>query len=328
MDGAYSPDGTQLAYVPIDQWQQAWKRYRGGQTTPIWIATLADSSVEKIPRNNSNDFNPMWVGDTVYFLSDRNGPVTLFAYDTKSKQVTEAVKNERPGLQVGFRGPGRHRLRAVRRAASLRPEDRARRKPVNVKLAGDLSGGPAAFSQTRAAMRSAHAAISPTGARAVFEAHGEILTVPAEKGDMRNLTNTPAVEERDPAWSPDGKSIAYFSDESGEYALQIRGQNGMGEVTQHRSGQSAVVSLRRAGRRTARKSPTPTRRLNLWYVDLEKGDAGAGGHGYLCRSRGARTRRGRRTASGSPIPSSCKSHLHAVFVYSLDQGKTTRSPTA
>ena len=77
-----------MAYVPLLQWQRAWKRYRGGQTKPIWIVNLADSSVEtEIPRNNSNDFNPMWIGDTVYFLSDRNGPVSLFAYDTRTKQV-------------------------------------------------------------------------------------------------------------------------------------------------------------------------------------------------------------------------------------------------
>ena len=123
VEGSYSPDGARIAYVPIDQWQRAWKRYRGGQTTPIWIATLSDSSIAKIPRNNSNDFNPMWVGDTIYFLSDRNGPVSLFAYDTESKQVSEVVKNGGLDLQIGFGGPGRDRLRAVRRAACLRSED-------------------------------------------------------------------------------------------------------------------------------------------------------------------------------------------------------------
>src|SRR5438445_515739 len=87
-DPAFSPDSSRLAYVPTVQWQRAWKRYRGGQTKPIWIANLSDSDIEaKIPHDNSNDFNPMWVGDTIYFLSDRNGPVTLFAYDTKTRSV-------------------------------------------------------------------------------------------------------------------------------------------------------------------------------------------------------------------------------------------------
>ena len=101
-----------------------------------------------------------------------------------------------------------------------------------------------------------NAHISPTGARAVFEARGEILTVPAEKGDVRNLTNTTAVMERDPAWSPDGKTIAYFSDESGEYALHLAPQNGMGEVKKIGLGENRVSISRRAGRPTARRSPT------------------------------------------------------------------------
>ncbi len=106
-EGSYSPDGKLLAYVPVLQWQRAWKRYRGGQTKPIWIANLADSSiVDKVPRNNSNDFNPMWIGSKIYFLSDRNGPVSLFSYDTKSKEVKQLVKNDGLDLKSASAGPG------------------------------------------------------------------------------------------------------------------------------------------------------------------------------------------------------------------------------
>ena len=93
-DGGYSPDGTRFAYVPNLRWQESWKRYRGGQTTPVYIVALSDLSLEKLPRENSNDFSPVWMGDTVYFLSDRNGAVTLFAYDTKTKSVKQAVENK------------------------------------------------------------------------------------------------------------------------------------------------------------------------------------------------------------------------------------------
>ncbi|MBK5293765.1 MAG: PD40 domain-containing protein, partial [Acidobacteriia bacterium] len=93
MEGAFSPDASHLAYVPLFQWQEAWKRYRGGQTKKIWIADLKDSSVVEIPRKNSNDFNPMWAGGFIYFLSDRDGAVTLYSYDTKTKQVKRAVDN-------------------------------------------------------------------------------------------------------------------------------------------------------------------------------------------------------------------------------------------
>ena len=98
-DASFSPDATHLAYVPHPKWQQAWKRYHGGQTTPIWIADLKDSSVAKIPRENSNDHHPMWIGDTIYFLSDRNGPVSLFAYDTKSQAGDGGSAQRRLRLQ-------------------------------------------------------------------------------------------------------------------------------------------------------------------------------------------------------------------------------------
>ncbi len=111
--------------------------------------------------------------------------------------------------------------------------------------------------------------ISPTGQRAVFEAHGEILTVPAEKGDIRNLTNSPGVAERDPAWSPDGKSIAYFSDESGEYALHIISQDGLGAVRKIDLGQPPSYFYSPTWSPDSKKIAYSDKRLNLWYVDLD-----------------------------------------------------------
>ena len=90
-EGSYSPDGSHLAYIPNRHWQAAWKRYRGGQECGSWIADLADSSIAKLPHADSDDFDPMWVKDRIYFLSDRNGPTTLFCYDTQSKRV-DAVR--------------------------------------------------------------------------------------------------------------------------------------------------------------------------------------------------------------------------------------------
>src|SRR6266849_2913332 len=105
-EGSYSPDGSHLAYVPLFQWQAAWKRYRGGQTKKIWIADLSDSSVIPIPRENSNDFNPMWLGEKIYFLSDRSGPVSLFCYDTRTKQVKQLIENQGLDFKSASAGPG------------------------------------------------------------------------------------------------------------------------------------------------------------------------------------------------------------------------------
>ena len=104
--GSFSPDGNHLAYVPNFQWEPFWKKYRGGQTTPIWIADLSDSSIEKVPREDSNDNYPMWVASKIYFLSDRNGPVTLFEFDLTSRQVSQTVKNEGFDISSASAGPG------------------------------------------------------------------------------------------------------------------------------------------------------------------------------------------------------------------------------
>ena len=227
-DASYSPDGTHIAYVPHPKWQQAWKRYNGGQTTPIWIADLKDSSIVKIPRENSNDHHPMWVGDTIYFLSDRNGPVSLFAYDTKTKQVSEALHSDGLDFKTASAGPDAIVIEQFG-AIKLYDLNTHQTKNVSIRVVGDIEAVRPHFAKVEP-KRIQNFSISPTGARAVFEAWGEIFTVPTDKGDIRNITRSPAVADRDPAWSPDGKSIAYFSDESGEYELAIRDQNGLGTV--------------------------------------------------------------------------------------------------
>lgn len=320
-EGSYSPDGKRIAYVPVNQWQRAWKRYRGGQTTPIWIADLADSSVVKIPRNNSNDSAPVWIGDTVYFLSDRNGPVALFAYDVKAQKVSEVVKNSGLDFKTTTAGPD---AVVYEQFGKIHVFDLKTKKDreVKVKMTGDLAEVRPHFAKITANMIRA-AGISPTGARAVFAARGEVFTVPAEKGDIRNLTQTVAAAERDPAWSPDGKSIAYFSDASGEYELEIRDQAGMGDVKKMSLGRPAVFPYSPRWSPDSKKIAYTDKGLAVWWVDLDSGkrvkvdtDAYAG------------------PVDLDPVwsPDSkwiaytrkLKSHLHAVFVYSVDENKTTQ----
>ena len=264
-EAAFSPDGSRLAYVPMRRAFSAWKQYRGGDTTPIWLANLSDSKIEKIPRDNSNDYNPMWVGAKVYFLSDRNGPVSLYSYDTKSHQVKEEVKNT--GLDFKSAGAGPDGI-VIEQFGGLSLFDikTGKVKPVPVRIASDLPEVRERLVNVTRRLGNPH--LSPTAARAVFEARGEILTVPAEKGDVRNITNTPKVMERSPAWSPDGKTIAYFSEASGEYELHLAPQNGIGAVKK--------IAMPEPGfYRAPQWSPDSKKisfvdsRLRIWYADAE-----------------------------------------------------------
>ncbi len=268
--GWLSPDGNYIAYEPLSQWQEDWKHYKGGQTQPIWIAKLSDSTVEKVPRENSNDKCPMWLGDKVYFLSDRNGgAVSLFSFDTKSKAVEQIVDNK--GLDIKYASAGAGAI-VYEQFGTIYTLDAGSKNPkkVNIRVAGDFPGIRPRFEKV--GNRITNAAISPNGIRAVFEARGEIISAPADKGDARNLTNTTSVMERDPAWSPDGKYIAYFSDESGEYTLHLRDQTGMGDVKKFALGDgktgfysSPVWSP------DSKKIAYNDNHVNLWYLDIETG---------------------------------------------------------
>ena len=318
-EGSFSSDGSRLAYVPRLQWQNAWKRYRGGQTKPIWIVNLSDSSIEeKIPRDNSNDFNPMWIGDKVYFLSDRNGPVTLFAYDTKSKKVEQLIKND--GLDIKSASADSTAI-VYEQFGTLHLLDLNSHgdQKLDIRVVGDLTEIRPHFQKIEP-KRIQSAAISPGGARALFAVRGEVLSVPAEKGDIRNITRTTSVVERDPAWSPDGKSIAYLSDASGEYALHVRDQNGLGEVRKFDLGNPPTFYYSPTWSPDSKKIAYTDKRLNLWFIDLEKKtpvrvDTDTYAASSLLNPNWSPDSR------WLAYTKQLSSHLHAVFVYSLEQGK-------
>ena len=268
--GSLSADSQFIAYEPLTQWQGDWKRQAGGQTQPILIAKLADSTIEKVPRENSNDKCPMWIGDKVYFLSDRNkGLVSLFSYDVRSKKV-EQVFNNASLFDIKYASTGAGTIVYEQFGAIYLLEAGSKTpKKVNIRVAGDFSGVRPRYEKVGS--RIVTGSISPTGSRAVFEARGEIISVPTEKGDPRNLTNTPGAMERDPAWSPDGKWIAYFSDESGEYQLNLRDQTGMGEVRKITLGGSPAFYYSPTWSPDSKKIAYLDNHVNLWVLDVEKG---------------------------------------------------------
>jgi tricorn protease len=317
-EGSYSPDAARIAYVPLIQWQEAWKRYRGGQTRHIWLATFSDLRIEAIPRDNSNDFNPMWVGDTVYFLSDRNGPVTLFAYDSKSKQVKEVVKNTALDVKSASAGPGGIVYEQFG-AIYLFDAATGQSHRVPIRVEGDIPALRSRYVKVNPKQFQNYA-LSPTGARALFETHGEIFTVPAEKGDIRNLTNSPGIADRDPAWSPDGQSIAYFSDGSGEYQLEIRNPNGMGQPRNIALGNPPSFYYSPTWSPDNKKIAFTDKRGYLWFLEIEKGTP----------KKIDADRFGDQSLSPAWSPDSkwiayvknMRNYRKALYLYSLEQDKT------
>ncbi len=223
--GAYSPDGRRFAYEEfqtpfIPDWYETsmWRHYRGGRTHPISVMNLADNSVEKLPWNNSNDSEPMWIGNTIYFLSDRNHTANLFAYRTDTKQLSQLTQHDDFDIMTASAGPD---AIVYEQAGYLHLVDAKSGKStrLNIQATGDLPWARPQFKKVASMIR--NYTLSSTGVRAAFEARGEIFTVPTEKGDYRNLTQSAGAHDRSPVWSPDGTQLAWLSDASGEYQLMI-----------------------------------------------------------------------------------------------------------
>jgi tricorn protease len=320
-EGSFAPDARRIAYVPLPRAFNVWKRYRGGQTTAIWIAALSDSSVEKVPRENSNDFSPMWVDDTVYFLSDRNGPVTLFSYDTKTRRVSEAVKNTGMDFKSASAGPGGIVIEQFGQLHLFDLKSGAM-SPVKITLSGDIAELRPKYVNVARRLTNAH--ISPTGARALFEARGEILTVPAEKGDTRNLTETTGVIERDPAWSPDGKWIAYFSDASGEYELHVRDSMGMEPARAIRLEEQPTFYLAPRWSPDSRKIAYNDAHLQTWYVDIDQKKPIRVDKDRYWGAPAQRVPTWSPDSKWLAYTKRLENYLGAIFVYSLADGKSTQ----
>jgi len=327
--GAYSPDGKYIAYAPLDGGQfapgftsfVAWKRYRGGEASYLWIANLADLSTVKIPRTDSNDINPMWIGSRVYFLSDRDGPMTLFEYDPQSKQVKKLIPNSGTGIVRDIvsanAGPGGI---VYEQFGQIHLYDIASGKEhaVPIQITADLTEVRPHFQNVSAQITNAR--ISPTGMRAVFEAHGEIFTAPADKGELRALTHTPGVMERTPSWSPDGKTVAYFSDESGEYALHVIAQSGEGETKKLALAGKAAYYFGPKWSPDSKRIAFNDNQLNIWELEIASGRMTHVDTDYFHELQ--RDFNWSADSKWLTFARTLPNRLHAIFVYSLEDGKT------
>jgi tricorn protease len=224
--GEISEDGKSIAYQQIGFWDAEWRNYRGGQAKPIWIVDLKNYSLKMTPQtDNERHTDPTWLNNVVYYLSERDYANNVWSYNpatNESKQLTfhsdfDAKSLDAGGGQIVYEQGGYLHV--------LNPAN-GQTKKLTINVRGDFHWARPRWQEVKP-ISLLNASLSPSGQRALFEYRGEIITVPKEKGDWRNITNSSGAADRYPVWSPDGKRIAWFSDASGEYQLMITDQEGL-----------------------------------------------------------------------------------------------------
>ena len=222
--GKISADGSHIAYRMNNSWDEERRNYRGGQNRPIWIVDLKTYDLVSPVWTDSKDVDPVWLDDTVYFISDRDGVANVWSYQLSSKKSAQVTKFTDFDVKALDSGAGALVFEQAGYVHELDPKS-GREHVVNIAAAGDFPWMMPNWKDVT--NRMTNMSLSPTGKRILVEARGEVFTIPADKGDVRNLTNSSSSAERDPAWSPDGKFISYFSDKSGEYRLYVEAQDGL-----------------------------------------------------------------------------------------------------
>ncbi|MBN1273542.1 MAG: PD40 domain-containing protein [Candidatus Aminicenantes bacterium] len=318
--GIFSPDGKRVAYVRMPEAFATWRHYRGGRTTGIWLFDMENYGIEKIPRDNSNDTDPMWIGDKVYFISDRNFTMNLFSYDISSKQVKQLTFHEDYDIKNARAGAGGI---VYEQAGYLHLFDPGTGKSskLSIHVRGDLPGPRVHFADVSRLIQ--HADISPTGKRVVLAARGDVFTLPAEKGDYRNLTRSSGAHDRFPVWSPDGKKIAWFSDLGGEYGLMLIDQKGSGEAERFELDNPSLY-YHPVWSPDSKKIAFADKRLNLWYMDLETKKAVRIDRDTYDHPQRSLDHQWSPDSRWIVYSKRLENHLHAVFVYSLEEGKSRR----
>jgi tricorn protease len=316
--GKISPDGSHIAYRMNTSWDDERRNYRGGQNRPIWIVDLKTHDLVSPPWTDSKDIDPVWSGDTVYFISDRDTVQNVWSYDLGSKKLTQVTKFTDFDVKTMGSGGGAVVFEQAGYIHELDPRT-GRHKRVDITATGDFPWMMPRWDDVSSRMTNIE--LSPTGKRVLVEARGEIFTIPAEKGDVRNLTNSSASAERDPAWSPDGKYISYFSDRSGEYRLYVQEQDGLKpprEIVLDKPTHYYTVSWSP----DSKKLLFTDTNLKVWVVDAATGAAKIVGNDPWMVPQRTLNPAWSPDSKWVAYSSRLRSMYHAIFVSNADTGES------
>ena len=316
--GKISADGSHVAYRMNNSWDEERRNYRGGQNRPIWIVDLKTYDLVSPPWTESKDVDPVWVEDGVYFISDRDGVANIWEYQTRTKKLTQMTKFTDFDVKAMDSGAGTIVFEQAGYVHELDPKS-GKTNVVNINAVGDFPWMMPNWKDV--STRMTNMALSPTGRRVAVEARGEIFTIPIEKGDVRNLTNSSGSADRDPAWSPDGKYVSYFSDKSGEYRLYIEAQDGLTPARE-------IVIPNPKQYYTSSWSPDSKKilysdtDLKVWVMDVASGQAKVVGNDPWMVPQRTLNPVWSPDSKWVAYASRLRSMYHAIFVSNVETGET------
>ena len=316
--GKIAPDGAHIAYRMNNSWDEERRNYRGGQNRPIWIVDTKSWDLVSPPWTDSKDIDPVWVGDSVYFLSDRDGVSNVWAYDTKSKRLTQVTRFTDFDVKTLDAGGGAIVFEQAGYVHELDPKS-GREHIVTIRATGDFPWMMPRWEDVTARMT--HIVVSPTGKRVAAEARGEIFTIPAEKGDVRNLSHSSGAADRDPAWSPDGKYLSYFSDRSGEYKLYLETPDGLTPPREIALDKPAHYYTPSWSPDSKKLLYTDTN-LHVWVLDIESGKGKVVGNDPWMVPERTLNPVWSPDSKWVAYSSRLKSLYHAIFIANVETGQT------
>jgi tricorn protease len=318
--GEISDDGSHIAYQPVSFWDPEWRNYRGGQAKPIWVVNLETNDLERSPRaNRERHIDPVWLDGTVYFLSERDYTMNIWSYNPETDQSQQHtfhsqfdVKSLDSGDDIIIYEQGGY-------IYELDPST-GKHEQIEINVQGDMTQARPRWVDASTYSLS-NASLSPTGERAVFQFRGEVITVPKEKGTWRNLTKSSGVADRYPIWSPDGQKVAWFSDESGEYQLNISGQKGLEEPKTIKL-PDPTFFFEPVWSPNGKYIAYTDTHYRLWYVNTESGQAthvDTDGYAHPNRTLNPKwSPDGQWIAYSKRLPS----HYHVIKVHNVQTGET------